>query len=187
MAGTSPAMTPGESRRKARVLIHRAQHLAELVENLSDLLLAHDHVRTGDMGDSVRGHRGHSCGQTSRTRESSMPWRERLIVDQREEFVKLALAPGANRRELCSRFGISRSKGYKWLGRYATQGRTGLADRSRRPHHSPTRTCEAVEAAVLRIREDSNDAWGGRKIAQVLKRDRGQIAPAPSTITQILR
>src|SRR6266702_1393475 len=139
------------------------------------------------MGDSVRGHRGHSCGQTSRTRESSMPWRERLIVDQREEFVKLALAPGANRRELCSRFGISRSKGYKWLGRYATQGRTGLADRSRRPHHSPTRTCEAVEAAVLRIREDSNDAWGGRKIAQVLKRDRGQIAPAPSTITQILR
>ncbi len=101
--------------------------------------------------------------------------------------MKLALAPGANRRELCSRFGISRSKGYKWLGRYATQGRTGLADRSRRPHHSPTRTCEAVEAAVLRIREDSNDAWGGRKIAQVLKRDRGQIAPAPSTITQILR
>ena len=40
---------------------------------------------------------------------------------------------------------------------------------------------------MLRIREDSNDAWGGRKIAQVLKRDRGQIAPAPSTITQILR
>jgi len=116
-----------------------------------------------------------------------MPWRKRSIVDQREEFVKLALAPGANRRELCRRFGISRSKGYKWLGRYATQGRAGLADRSRRPHHSPTRTCEAVEAAVLRIREDSNDAWGGRKIAQVLKRDRGQIAPAASTITQILR
>src|SRR5690349_14364008 len=104
------------------------------------------------MGDSVRGHGGHSSGaQTSRTRESSMPLRERSIVDQREEFVKLALAPGTNRRELCRRFGISRSKGYKWLGRYLAQGRAGLADRSRRPHRSPTRTSNAIECEVLRI------------------------------------
>jgi transposase InsO family protein len=116
-----------------------------------------------------------------------MPWRERSIVDEREEFVKLALAPGANRRELCRRFGISRSKGYKWLGRYVAHGRDGLADRSRRPHRSPTRTCAAVEAEVLRIREDSNHAWGGRKIAHVLERDGVAVVPAPSTITEILR
>jgi transposase InsO family protein len=116
-----------------------------------------------------------------------MPWRERSIVDQREEFVQLALSPGANKRELCRRFGVSRSKGYKWLARYASQGRVGLSDRSRRPHHSPTRTCEAAEAAVLRIRADSNNAWGGRKIAHVLKREGAVAVPAPSTITQILR
>lgn len=116
-----------------------------------------------------------------------MPWRERSIVDQREEFVRLALTPGANKRELCRRFGISRSKGYKWLARYAAQGMAGLADRSRRPHHSPTRTSEAVEAVVLRIRADSNNAWGGRKIARVLERDGGEVVPAASTITQILR
>jgi len=116
-----------------------------------------------------------------------MPWRERSIVDQREEFVKLALAPGTNRRELCRRFGISRSKGYKWLERYLAQGRAGLADRSRRPHRSPARTSDAVEAEVLRIREDSNQAWGGRKIAHVLKRAGTAVMPAPSTITQILR
>src|SRR6202521_4767920 len=103
----------------------------------------------GDMGDA-------RSAWFSRTRGNSMPLRELSIVDQREEFVRLALAPGVNQRELCRRFGISRSKGYKWLERYAAEGRAGLADRSRRPHRSPTRTAEAVECEVLRIREESN-------------------------------
>jgi transposase-like protein len=50
-----------------------------------------------------------------------MPWRELSIMDQREKFVRLALAPGANRSELCRRFGIGRDKGYKWLKRYRTE------------------------------------------------------------------
>src|SRR5216684_3002313 len=82
---------------------------------------------------------------------------------------------------------ISRSKGYKWLARYMAEGRAGLADRSRRPHLSPRRTASAVEAEVLRIRADSNNAWGGRKIAHVLVRDGAPIVPAASTITEILR
>jgi transposase InsO family protein len=117
----------------------------------------------------------------------SMPLRELSIVDQREEFVKLALAPGANRRELCRRFGLSRSKGYKWLARYAAEGRSGLSDRVRRPHRSPMRTAAAVEAEVLRIREDSNDAWGGRKIARIMDCNGEPVVPAASTITEILR
>ncbi len=116
-----------------------------------------------------------------------MPLRERSIVDQREEFVRLALSGEVSKRELCRRFGISRSKGYKWLGRYAAEGLAGLRDRSRRPHRSPARTVEAVEAEVVRIRETSNNAWGGRKIARVLV-DRGStVVPAASTITEILR
>jgi transposase InsO family protein len=97
------------------------------------------------------------------------------------------MAPGANMRELCRRFGISRSNGYKWLRRYSRQGRGGLSDRSRRPLRSPTRTPEATEAEVLRIREKSNNVWGGRKIAKVM-RNTGHIeVPTPSTITEILR
>jgi transposase-like protein len=116
-----------------------------------------------------------------------MPWREQSVMDQREEFVKLALVPGANMLELCRRFRISRSNGYKWLGRYLAKGRAGLGDRSRRPLHSPWRTAAHVEAEVLRIREESNNAWGGRKIERVMQNS-GQIAaPAPSTITEILR
>ena len=46
-------------------------------------------------------------------------------------------------------------------------------------------TLASVEAAVLEVREQ-HPAWGGRKIAAVLKR-RGLKAPSPSTITGILR
>lgn len=116
-----------------------------------------------------------------------MPWRERSVRDQREEFVRLALMPGANKGELCRRFGISRSNGHKWLERYLTQGRAGLTDRSRRPQRSPTRTEDAVEGEVLRIRENSNNAWGGRKIARVLQAKGALVVPSPSTITEILR
>jgi transposase-like protein len=47
-----------------------------------------------------------------------MPWNEVSVMDQRREFVKLALQEGANRRELCRRFGISPDVGYKWLARW---------------------------------------------------------------------
>jgi transposase-like protein len=117
----------------------------------------------------------------------SMPWRELTVIDQREEFVRLAMVPKANTSELCRRFGISRSNGHKWLGRYLKEGREGLADRSRRPHRNPRRTEEAVEAEVLRIRQASNDALGGRKIAHVMERDGASVVPAMSTITAILR
>jgi transposase InsO family protein len=108
-------------------------------------------------------------------------------MDEREEFARLALAPGANKSELCRRLGISRSNGHKWLKRYLAQGRAGLCDRSRRPQHSPRRTSPAVEGEVLRLREESNNAWGGRKIERVMH-DGGWVeVPTPSTITEILR
>lgn len=116
-----------------------------------------------------------------------MPWRELSIVDQREEFVRLALVSGANRSELCQRFGISRDKGYKWLRRYRAEGAAGLSDRSRRPRSSPQHSTAATEAEVLRIRANSNEAWGGRKIARVMVDSGAQPVPVASTITEILR
>jgi transposase InsO family protein len=74
---------------------------------------------------------------------------------------------------------------YRLLGRYRAEGVAGLEERSRRPASSPRRTVETLEAAVLEVRA-AHPAWGGRKIAAVLKR-RGLAAPAPSTVTQILR
>ena len=116
-----------------------------------------------------------------------MRWRGSSVMDQREEFVRLALMPGANRAELCRRFSNSRKTGYKLLRRHATEGRAGLADRSRRPQRSPCRTPDAIEQEVLRIREASNDAWGGRKIGKAMQRAGRRDVPAASTITAILR
>jgi transposase InsO family protein len=106
-------------------------------------------------------------------------------MDQREEFVRLAVVEPANLSKLCRRFGISRQTGYKWLGRWRTQGLAGLHERSCRPLHSPLQTPAALEQQVLQVRS-SHPAWGGRKIAHVLQRDRG-IELAASTVNSILR
>jgi transposase InsO family protein len=113
-----------------------------------------------------------------------MPWREVSVMEQRREFVRLAMQEGVNRRELCRRFGISAQTGYKWLGRSA-DGDRRLANRPRRPHRSPGRTEAATEAMVLQVR-DAHPIWGARKIAQCLKRD-GYDVPANSTVHAILR
>ena len=107
------------------------------------------------------------------------------VMDRKREFVGLALSEGANLRELCRRFGVSPTLGYRLLGRYRTEGESGLPERSRRPQVSPGRTSSEIEAAVLAVRTE-HPAWGGRKIAAVLRRS-GQASPSPSTVTQILR
>ena len=113
-----------------------------------------------------------------------MVWMEKSTVSLRQEFVWLAAQEGANKRELCRRFGISPKTGYKWLARATGDAPAPLADRSRRPHTSPARSCEAAEQAVLALRRE-HPTWGGRKIARRLA-DLDQAHLAPSTVTHIL-
>jgi transposase InsO family protein len=112
-----------------------------------------------------------------------MPWREVSVMEERREFVRLAMLEGANRRELCRRFGISADVAYKWLGRWAS-GDEALQDRSRRPQTSPGRSSTKLEAAVLAVR-DAHPAWGARKIEYCIAQ-RGIEPPAVSTIHAIL-
>lgn len=111
-----------------------------------------------------------------------MPWREVSVMDQRREFVRLAMQEGANRRELCRRYRIHPSTGYKWLGRQ--QANEDLVELSRRPHTSPSRTVTDLEERILAVR-DAHPAWGARKIASCLERA-GHSPPALSTIHAIL-
>ena len=115
-----------------------------------------------------------------------MPFHEVCRMDARLEFVMLASVEGANVRNLCRRFGVSPTTGYKWLERWRLEGMAGLQERSRRPQTSPSRSATATEKAVLSVRA-AHPAWGGRKIARRLK-DLGQEAiPVPSTVTAILK
>src|ERR1700750_688312 len=119
----------------------------------------------------------------SAAREPSMPWQEVSTMDERREFVRLAMQEGVNRRELCRRFGIHPDTAYKWINRWASDGE--LADRSRRPHSSPSRTDRIVEERIVAIR-DAHPAWGARKIERCLERE-AIAPPAISTVHEILR
>lgn len=113
-----------------------------------------------------------------------MPWQECSTMSLRQEFLSLAQQPGSNFSQLCQRFGISRKTGYKWLERYEQTGAAGLADRSRRPQHSPRRTAAEIEAQVLTVRDQFG--WGARKIKACLERA-GQATVAKSTAHSILQ
>ena len=115
-----------------------------------------------------------------------MPWKTVSVMDQRYEFVRLALNGSVSISELCHRFNVSRDTGYRLIRRYREQGLAGLEDLSRRPKHSPQQTPPAMEQAVLDVR-DHHPAWGGRKIARRLEDLGFSDVPCPSTVTDILR
>lgn len=114
-----------------------------------------------------------------------MPWQECSRMSSRLEFVTLATKPDANVAELCRRFRVSRKTGYKWIERFNRGGAEALADQSRRPRCSPTRTDDSLEQQVVQLRE-RHPAWGGRKLHHRLKALGCDKPPAPSTITSIL-
>src|SRR5690349_1711933 len=97
-----------------------------------------------------------------------MPSEGRTVDETRQEFVRLAMQEGANRRELCRRFGISPTTGYRWLDRARQGGMEAVVGQSRRPHHSPGRTPDAVEQRILALR-DTHPTWGARKLRAVLR------------------
>lgn len=113
-----------------------------------------------------------------------MPWLETPVRDQRVQFVMTARRPGANVSAVCQAFGISRKTGYKWLSREAAAGSVAiLADQSRRPHHSPTRTADAVTHRVGELR--ATYGWGGDKLAVVLAAEGVRLTAR--TIDRIIR
>ena len=60
-------------------------------------------LQTGDMGD------------TRAPRRCTMPWLETAPMRERLKFIGLALSEMYTMSELCSRCGISRKAGYKWI------------------------------------------------------------------------
>lgn len=115
-----------------------------------------------------------------------MPWRTITPMDQRRRFIADYLAERFAMTELCTRHGISRKTGYKWLDRFEALGPPGLADRSRRPHHCPHATPPHVVAALLELRRH-HPTWGPKKLlARLARRHPGWPWPAPSTAHDVL-
>ena len=112
-----------------------------------------------------------------------MAWGMVDVDEQRMRFVLQASQREKSLRELCEEFKISRPTGYTWLRRFEAGGIAGVEEKSRRPHHSPTRTAADIEQRVLELRQQRPD-WGARKLHTLLERE-GMVLPA-ITIHRIL-
>ena len=116
-----------------------------------------------------------------------MPWQETAPVDERARFIDAYRTGGFTMTELCARFGISRRVGYKWLARYDAEGKAGLRDRSRAPHHCPHRIDDAVAELLVATRRKRR-AWGPEKLLDYLRpRYPGIDWPAVSTVGDLLK
>lgn len=111
-----------------------------------------------------------------------MPWGTTTVSELRTAFVHAVRTAGRSASQAARDFNISRQTAYKWLARFDAQ--EPLADRSRRPKHSPARTSDALEAAVLAVRDQHG--WGPRKIAALLRNQNQPTVPA-RTAAAILR
>jgi len=92
------------------------------------------------------------------------------VHEQRVRFVVAATQKARPFSALCAEYEISRPTGYLWLERYRKFGVEGIAEQSRRPHHSPWRTDAVFERQVVRVRRRYPD-WGARKLQVVLARE----------------
>lgn len=117
-----------------------------------------------------------------------MPWLETLPMDQRAQFVADAQRELYDMTTLCARYGVSRKTGYKWLARYAADGRRGLGDRSHAPHRCPHRIDDALAALLVAARR-AHPTWGPAKLVHYLAPRHPAVAawPAVSTVADLLK
>jgi transposase InsO family protein len=105
------------------------------------------------------------------------------VREQRVRFVIAALRRERSFSSLCREFEISRPTGRLWLERYRAGGVEAVAERSRRPLHSPRQTAPELEQRVIELRLRYPD-WGARKLRVLL--GAGGIELPASTIHRIL-
>jgi transposase InsO family protein len=99
-----------------------------------------------------------------------MAWKTMDVHEQRVRFVVEATQRLKPFRALCAAYEISRPTGYLWLRRYREQGVAGIAEQTRKPHHSPRRTGSELEQRVAQLRLRYPD-WGARKLQVLLERE----------------
>lgn len=108
-------------------------------------------------------------------------------MEERNEFIAEWLKRERPITELCRAFEISRKTAYKWLERFRENGKAGLADRSRAPHHNP-QAIAADRAATIVAERQKHPTWGARKIRESLRRQKPETAwPTASSIGELLK
>jgi transposase InsO family protein len=105
-------------------------------------------------------------------------------MEQRIELIR-EWSQGVSITALAEIYEVSRKTIYKWIERHASEGVSGLEDRSRAPHSSPQRLSAETVARIIEARQ--RWGWGSRKLIVKLAEEWGQKAPAASTVAELLR
>ncbi len=114
-----------------------------------------------------------------------MPWQETCVMTLREELIRRWL-DGVSKSELSRAFEVSRPTVDKWIHRYHAEGLSGLADRSRRPHHSPAAIADDIKYQLVALKCRYRQ-FGPKKIVDRFKVLYPHLhCPADSTVGDIL-
>lgn len=111
-----------------------------------------------------------------------MSWKETDVVNLRREFAMRAMAGGVPFVVLCQEYGISPKTGYKWKERFFAEGISGMSDRSRRPHSSPTQLGEDEVCRLIRLKQ-AHMHWGPKKIRELCARQGSSLSV--STVARV--
>jgi transposase-like protein len=91
-----------------------------------------------------------------------MPWNKSNAMSERAKFVlewqrrwEETKGGRIDVAELCRVFGVSRDTGYRWIKRFVESGQDlrAMAERSRRPHTSPTAVPMAMQDFIVAARK----------------------------------
>jgi len=117
-------------------------------------------------------------------RRSKRPHPGMHPVELRLKAVKLHLEEGFPLDVVSAEVGISPVTLKIWVERYQAQGRAGLERRSRRHNPEPTALAAAVQAEIVRVKQQQ-PSFGIRRIAQWMRR--ALLLPAsPETVRKTL-
>jgi Homeodomain-like domain len=87
--------------------------------------------------------------------------------------------------EVARRYGVSRQAVHGWLGRYESDGLTGLADYSHRPRFQPRQLDAQVEALICQLR-GAQPRWGARRLLFELGKTKVSPLPSRSTVHRVV-
>ncbi len=109
---------------------------------------------------------------------------QQALVEYRYRAVCEVLG-GSPIGEVALRYGTTRQSLDSWRARVKEEGMTGLIDRSRRPHQSPSKLSAEVEAQICQMRRQ-HPRWGARRISHELGRHGLDRVPSRATVHRVL-
>jgi transposase-like protein len=128
----------------------------------------------------------HSVGQNQRGETRTSP---SALQRCRQEGLERYLA-GDPIEVICREMGCSKSWLYKWKHRYQVTELDWFQEHSRRPETTPTKTPDALEAEIVRLRQTLSPDGSGTVSAGVirdhLRQHRVESIPSRRTIYRIL-